>query len=57
LSLITVDQFLEKSPSGLEEALEKSFGLWGQRKDIGGTFTYVRKARREWEKRGKRVRK
>ena len=52
-----VDQFLEKSPSGLEEALAKSFGLWGKRKDIGGTSIYVRKARREWEKRGKRVRK
>ena len=52
-----VGQFLEKSPSGLEEALERSFGMWGKRKDLGTAPTYVRKVRREWEKRGKKVRK
>ncbi len=52
-----VEQFLGKNPSGLEEALEKSFGLWGRRRDPGSTSAYVRKVRREWEKRGKRVRK
>lgn len=52
-----VDQFLGKSSSGMEEALEKSFSLRGKRKDLGSTSTYVRKVRREWEKRGGRVRK
>jgi len=50
-----IEQFLQKSPSGFEEAVEKTFGLWSKRKDIGNASVYVRKIRREWEKRGKRI--
>lgn len=31
--------------------MKESFGLWSKRKDIGDASTYVRKIRREWEKR------
>ena len=50
-----IGQFLQESPSGFEEAVEKSFGLWSKRKDIGNASVYVRKIRREWEKREKRI--
>ncbi len=50
-----IEQFLQKNPSGFEEAVEKSFGLWSKRKDIGNLSVYIRKIRREWEKRGKRI--
>ena len=50
-----IEEFLQKSSSGFEEAVEKSFGLWSKRKDIGNASVYVRKIRREWEKREKRI--
>ncbi|MBM4329690.1 MAG: ribbon-helix-helix protein, CopG family [Deltaproteobacteria bacterium] len=48
-----IEQFLKKGTFKFNEALEESFGLWSKRKDIGNTSTYVRKIRREWEKREK----
>ncbi len=50
-----IEQFLQKNPSGFEEAVENTFGLWSKRKDVGNTSVYSRKIRREWEKRGKRI--
>ncbi len=50
-----IEQFLQETPSGFEKAVEKSFGLWSKRKDIGNASVYVRKIRREWEKRGKKT--
>jgi len=50
-----VEQFLERSPSSLEEAVERSFGIWRNRKDLCKTSAYVRKLRGEWEKREKRI--
>ena len=35
-----IEQILEKSPSGFEEAVEKSFGLWSKRKDLRNTPAY-----------------
>ena len=50
-----IEQFLQETPSGFEEAVEKTFGLWSKRKNIGNASFYVRKIRREWEKREKRM--
>ena len=50
-----IEQYLQKSPSGFEQAIEKTFGLWSKRKDIGNSSIYVRKIRREWKERGKRL--
>jgi hypothetical protein len=50
-----IEQFLGSSQSGLDMALEKSFGIWKERDDIGDTPAYVRKIRREWGKREKRL--
>jgi len=50
-----IEEFLQKSPSGFEKAVEKSFGLWSKRKDISNASVYVRKIRREWEEREKRM--
>ena len=52
-----VEQFLKKGSPRLGEALGKSFGLWGRRKDIGDASTYVRKARQEWVKREQRIKR
>lgn len=52
-----IEQFLKKGSPKFDEALEKSFGLWSRRKDIGDTSTYVREAREEWTKREQRVKR
>ena len=44
-----VDEFLAKKASTFEDALEKSFGIWKGRKDIGKAEDYVRRLRSEWE--------
>ncbi|MFP3869854.1 MAG: CopG family transcriptional regulator [Syntrophobacteria bacterium] len=49
-----IEQFLGSSQSGLDMALEKSFGIWKDRDDIGKSPAYVREIRREWEKRERR---
>jgi hypothetical protein len=51
----SVEQFLGKSPSGPEEALGKTFGLWDKRVDLRCTCIDVRKLRREWENRIERT--
>lgn len=50
-----IEQFLGSSQSGLDMALEKSFGIWKDRDDIGKSPAYVRKIRREWERRERRL--
>ncbi len=50
-----IEQYLQKNPSGFEQAVEKTFGLWSKRKDICNGSIYVRKIRREWEQRAKRI--
>jgi hypothetical protein len=50
-----IEQFLGSSQSGIAIALEKSFGIWKDRDDIGKTPAYVRKIRREWERRDRRL--
>lgn len=50
-----IEQFLGRSPISFERALEKSFGIWRDREDIGKSSAYVRNVRREWEKRETRV--
>jgi len=46
-----VDEFIAKRGVDFEDALERSFGIWRGRKDIGKTRGYVRKLRSEWEDR------
>lgn len=50
-----VEQLLEKSSLNFEKAVERSFGIWRSRKDIKDSSVYVRKIRREWEKRGRKT--
>jgi len=49
-----IQQYLGKQSSRFPEAAKKSFGIWSDRDDIGEASSYVRKIRREWEKRGRR---
>ena len=46
-----IDQFVGRSSTSLEDALDQSFGLWRDREDIGDASKYVRRIRKEWEKR------
>lgn len=52
-----VEQLLKKTSSSLEEAVERSFGVWSSRKNMGNSSAYVRKIRREWDKRGEKIRR
>ena len=49
-----LQQFLERKSSDFEEALERSFGIWSKKRNLGKTSVYVRKMRKEWEKRERR---
>jgi hypothetical protein len=50
-----IDQYLGGDRSGIGAALETSFGIWKNRDDIGKGLAYVRRLRREWEKRARRI--
>jgi hypothetical protein len=50
-----VEEFLGRDSSNLGDSLERSFGAWKSRKDLGDSSGYVRKIRREWEKRSRRA--
>lgn len=50
-----VDQFIVKTSPDFEEALDRSFGMWRHRHELGETSKYVRKIRREWEARDRRI--
>lgn len=45
---IGLQQFLERKSSDFEEALEKSFGIWREKTNLGEASVYVRKMRKEW---------
>ena len=50
-----VDQFLERVAPDFEEALDRSFGIWRHRHKLVEPYEYVRKIRREWKERKKRI--
>lgn len=49
-----VDQFIVKKSPDFGEALNRSFGVWRHRHGFDDPKKYVRKIRKEWEKRDKR---
>jgi predicted DNA-binding protein len=49
-----IQQYLGKESSSFPQAVERSFGIWSHREDIGESSAYVRRIRREWERRAKR---
>lgn len=50
-----VDQFLDRIAPDFEEALDRSFGIWRHRHKLGEPSEYIRKIRREWQEREKRI--
>ena len=52
----SIDELLKKKVAvDFKGALENTYGLWKNRKDIGQGSLYVRWLREEWHNRGKRL--
>lgn len=51
-----VDQFIGNESIHFEDALDRSFGIWRNRRDLDEPSGYIRKIRSEWEEREHRSR-
>ena len=46
-----VDRFIGSESIKFEDALDRSFGIWRNRRDLDEPSGYIRKIRSEWEER------